>query len=136
MKFPNKIIKTPVSILILLLLSLISFLICTGNNLSNKKNKPEVLKIGNIDFKIVRDGGYIGKYNININSAEVQVFVKNGVILKIDILKHYHGPGYGADIITEDIIKKQTLEVDAVTGATKSSTVLKKAVENALMQGL
>ena len=62
--------------------------------------------------------------------------ILNGMITKIDILKHYHGPGFGADEITEEVIKKQTLEVDAVTGATKSSFVLKKAIENALEQGL
>jgi uncharacterized protein with FMN-binding domain len=131
MKFLNKIIKTQIAILIL-----ISFLTCSGNNINDNKKQPEVLKIENIDLKKVRNGEYIGKYNLSINSAEVDVFVKDGVILKIDILKHYHGPGYGADKITEEIIKKQTLKVDALTGATKSSTVLIKAIENALKQGL
>ena len=101
-----------------------------------EKKELKVLKIENIDFNKVKNGDYTGEYNININSAKVNVSVKDGLIVKIDILKHHHGPGYGAEEITEEIIKKQTIEVDAVSGATKSSTVLKKAVENALRQGL
>ncbi len=132
----NKILKKPVLISIIIHLILPAFLTCTGNKLGKEKNRPVALNIENIDFKKVRDGKYIGKYNIMINSAEVDVFVNDGVVYKIDILKHYHGPGYGADKITEEIIKKQILKIDSITGATKSSTVLIKAIENALMQGL
>ena len=36
----------------------------------------------------------------------------------------------------EKIIEEQKIDVDAVSGATNSSTVIKKAVENALKGGL
>ena len=114
---------------ILLILIIMSLFNCTGLKQNNEKRKLEVIKI---DLKKVQDGEYIGKYNVNINSARVFVSVKDGAILKIEILKHYHGPGYGADKLIKEITKKQTLEVDVITGATKSSYVLKKAVENAL----
>ena len=35
-------------------------------------------------------------------------------------------------LIVDRIIEEQKIEVDAVSGATNSSTVIKKAVENAL----
>lgn len=38
-------------------------------------------------------------------------------------------------IIISEILTKQNLEVDAVSGATNSSVVIKKAMENALMRG-
>ncbi len=120
------------AVLLLMLINL-SFFTCTGLEQNNEKRKSEVIKI---DFNSVRDGEYTGKYNVNINSARVFVSVKDGAIQKIEILKHNHGPGYEADKLTIEILKKQTLEVDCITGATKSSYVLKKAVENALKQGL
>lgn len=117
-------------------LVLVSLFACMGIKSYNDKKNLKVLKVENIDFKKVRDGEYPGKYNLYINSARVVVLVKDGILKRIDILRHYHGPGYGADRLTQEIIIKQTLEVDAVSGATKSSFVLKKAVENALKQGL
>ena len=44
----------------------------------------------------------------------------------IDVLVHTHEPDFGAYKITEGIIKKQSLDVDVVTGATKSSIVMSK----------
>jgi uncharacterized protein with FMN-binding domain len=123
-------------ILVLIFSIFINLFSCAGVKQNDENKKPEELKIENIDLKKIRDGEYIGKYNININSARVNVLVKDGAVLKIEILKHYHGPGYGADNLIEEIIKKQTLKVDAVAGATKSSTVLIKAVENALKQAM
>ncbi len=128
--------KILIAITIAIFLIFISLFTCMGIRQNTGKKELKALKIENIDFKKVGNGEYAGEYNININSARVRVFVKDGVVQKIDILKHHHGPGYGADKIPEEIIKKQTLEVDAVSGATKSSIVLKKAVENALRQGL
>ncbi len=37
--------------------------------------------------------------------------------------------------IIEQIVEQQTLQVDAVSGATNSSLVLRKAVENAVTNG-
>ena len=41
-----------------------------------------------------------------------------------------------AEAVAGAIVHQQRIGVDAVTGATISSTILKKAVENALRQGL
>jgi uncharacterized protein with FMN-binding domain len=94
------------------------------------------LKIENIDLSKVKDGEYTGKLKVFVVSSEVKVTVQNKKIIKIDIIKHMHGKGYGADKITEKIIEKQSLEVDAITGATGSSKVMLKAIENALKEGM
>ncbi|MCI8299875.1 MAG: FMN-binding protein, partial [Lachnospiraceae bacterium] len=43
-----------------------------------------------------------------------------------------NGRGSRAEVVVDRIIEEQKIEVDAVSGATNSSTVIKKAVENAL----
>jgi uncharacterized protein with FMN-binding domain len=47
-------------------------------------------------------------------------------------LEHRHERGKTAEVITDSIIDEQKIDVDAISGATNSSTVIKKAVENAL----
>ena len=59
-----------------------------------------------------------------------------GAITGIRILEHKNDRGGPAEAVVEAIVDQQRIGVDAVTGATNSSTVLKKAVENALRQGL
>jgi len=43
-----------------------------------------------------------------------------------------NGRGKPAEAVLDNIIKEQKIKVDAVSGATNSSIVLEKAVENAL----
>lgn len=64
----------------------------------------------------------------------VSVTVENGVVAKIDILKNNDTPEYfeHARLITDQIIGQQSLDVDAISGATFSSAGIKNAVANAL----
>ncbi|MGI5172802.1 flavocytochrome c [Treponema sp. OMZ 840] len=69
--------------------------------------------------------------------VEVTVTFSNSTIKKIDIGKHGETPGISdAPIkqIPEQIIKTQSLAVDAVTGATRTSNAILKAVELAAEQ--
>lgn len=65
----------------------------------------------------------------------MKVKVQNGTVTDIEILEHKNGRGGPAEIITDRIIEEQRIDVDAVSGATNSSIVIKKAVENALKAG-
>lgn len=58
--------------------------------------------------------------------------VKNGKIADIDILEHKNGRGKSAESIINKIVDEQKINVDAISSATNSSIVIKKAVENAL----
>ena len=51
----------------------------------------------------------------------------------IELLEHVNGQGSGAEIIPATVVEKQTLQIDTVSGATYSSTVILKAIENALL---
>jgi len=96
------------------------------------KEEMSTVSIGNVDLKDVNDGTYIGSYDAKIISATVSVSVKNGKITDIELLEHKYERGESAVLIIDEVLKEQSLEVDAVSGATNSSKVILKAVENAL----
>ncbi len=89
-----------------------------------------------INISDISDGVYIGEYDVNFIYAKVEVTVQNGEITNINILEHRHERGKTAEVITDRIVDEQKIDVDAISGATNSSTVIKKAVENALKNGL
>ena len=72
----------------------------------------------------------------NAEYAKVEVTVQNGEITDIIILEHRHEHGKAAETVINEIVDEQRIDVDAVSGATNSSIVIKKAVENALKSGL
>ena len=85
-----------------------------------------------IHISEIPDGVYVGEYDVDFIYAKVEVTVQNGEITNINILEHRHERGKTAEVITDSIIDEQKIDVDAISGATNSSTVIKKAVENAL----
>lgn len=92
--------------------------------------------IQEVNLSRVADGTYTGEYDVGFVYAKVEVTVAGGAITDVRILEHKNGRGGPAEAVTGAIVDQQRIGVDAVTGATNSSTVLKKAVENALRQGL
>ena len=86
----------------------------------------------NINISNVPNGVYVGEYDVDFIYAKVEVTVQNGVITNIDILEHKNGRGKHAEVVVDKIMEEQKIDVDAVSGATNSSVVIKKAVENAL----
>jgi uncharacterized protein with FMN-binding domain len=89
-----------------------------------------------IDVGQVADGVYTGRSETDMVKVEVSVTVSGGVISDIEILKHECGKGHPADIIVNDMITNNAPDVDAVSGATMSSEVIKDAVRNALRSGI
>ena len=88
----------------------------------------------NLDIINVPDGVYVGEYDVGFVYAKVEVTVQNGVITNIDILEHKNGRGSRAEVVVDRIIEEQKIDVDAISRATNSSIVIKKAVENALTE--
>ena len=85
-----------------------------------------------INISDIPDGVYVGEYDVDFIYAKVEVTVQNGEITNINILEYRHERGKTAEVITDSIVDEQKIDVDAISGATNSSTVIKKAVENAL----
>ena len=129
-----RISKKKIISFIVLLLLLIG-LICGAVYLKKVADYKRVVgetTFGEIDIADVSDGIYIGEYDVNFIYAKVEVTVEDGEIVSINILEHRHERGKAAETVIEKIIEEQKIDVDAVSGATNSSTVIKKAVENAL----
>lgn len=101
-------------------------------NVRDYKQAVREINIDEIDISDISDGVYTGECNVNFIYAKVEVTIQNGEIANINILEHKNERGKGAESITDKIIKEQKIDVDTISGATNSSIVIKKAVENAL----
>jgi uncharacterized protein with FMN-binding domain len=105
-------------------------------NFNKMAREMSAMTFEGIDISKVRDGTYRGACKLVPVTAVVRVRVEGGRVTGIDVLRHMHGPGYGADAFARRVVEAQSLEVDAVSGASGSSKAMKKAIENALRKGL
>jgi uncharacterized protein with FMN-binding domain len=92
----------------------------------------KTLVISGVDLGQVPDGVHAGACDLGAVVAEVRVTVRDHVITAIDLVKHVNGRGGAASAIPGKVVQAQSLEVDVITGATYSSKVILKAIENAL----
>jgi uncharacterized protein with FMN-binding domain len=107
--------------------------VCAGcRNLDEIK----ALQIEDIPFTTVKDGVYQGFQDNWMVTAKVEVTMSSGTMTDARLLEHHHGPNHGADAILGRVLEKQSLVVDAVSGASYSSKVVLKALELALRKGL
>lgn len=90
------------------------------------------LSISDVNLSMVGDGVYTGSYDAILVSAKVRVTVKNHRIEGIELVEHNNGRGKPAEVIPDKVLAAQSLEVDVISGATSSSKVILKAIENAL----
>ena len=105
-------------------------------SISDYKAKVNALDFANIDLSKVADGVYDGSCETGVVNATVQVTVRDHVITDISLVRHDNGRGASAEAVLQQMLRSQTTDVDAVSGATCSSKVIRKAVENALTKGL
>lgn len=112
-------------------------LICLAvylKSVSDYKQAVSDITFQTIDVTNIANGAYVGECNVGFIYAKVEVTVQEGKITNIEILEHKHERGQTAEVVIDNIVAEQKIEVDAISGATNSSTVIKKAVENALTQ--
>ena len=121
--------------IMIILVVVILLVVCVkvGADFLTKRTLKKV-KINEVPISQVADGEYVGEAQIKPVSAKVNVQVENGKITDIEIKDHMTGLGKNGDKIIDQIINKQSLDVDAISGATQSSVTITKAVENALTQ--
>ncbi len=84
------------------------------------------------DFSSLPDGVYRGSYDGGLVKATVDVSMAGGRIEGVTIVSHRCGKGKPAEAIVNDVVKAQSLDVDVVSGASRSSKVILKAIEVAL----
>lgn len=111
-----------------------------------ERQELQTLTIGTVDFTKLRDGIYVGKYEGakgDARNAAVEVTISGGEITEIKILKgaldKNGNPaeltgGMTMDDLFQRVIESESLQVDAISGATLTSKAHLKAMENALEQ--
>lgn len=123
------------AIVLVIILVLVGLFVLVGtavrNNIVKLANKTVV---SDLELASVEDGIYKGEFSLLPVRAVVQVSVEDHQIQEIKILEHQNGLGEKAETIIDRVIEKQGLDVDVVSGATVSSKVMLKAIENALVK--
>lgn len=84
----------------------------------------------------VMDGSYIQEFQSGPIKVKIKVTAKGHQITECILLKHRSGRGKPAEAIVDSVMREQSLDVDAISGATLSSTVILKTIQLALEQGI
>ena len=120
---------TVVIIICIVLAALIILIFLMNMGMKDVKN----LTISDIDLSKIADGEYEGSLNKGRWTNTVRITVKDHKIEKIDVIKDMMAKS--DDIrkkIENSVIEKQSLQIDAVSGATLHTKAYLKAIENAL----
>ena len=116
-------------ILVIIVLGSIAF-----NRINKNLQSLEENRISMIDLASLEDGVYLGSYAAFPVKVKVEVLLKDHKIEDIKILEHVNGKGKPAEDIVKAMIEKQTIDVDVIAGASYSSRVIQKAIEEALLK--
>ncbi|MFT8212330.1 MAG: FMN-binding protein [Symbiopectobacterium sp.] len=97
-----------------------------------------LLFVASAGVQTYKDGTYTGKAQGKEGEIEVSVNISAGKIANVEVVKHEDTEALMLgviDNIVPEIVEKQTTEgIDAVTGATMSSTGVLEAAKQALEQ--
>ncbi|MFW5649016.1 MAG: FMN-binding protein [Natronincolaceae bacterium] len=123
------------AIVLVIILVLVGLFVLVGTAVRNNIVKlADKTVVSDLELASVEDGIYKGEFSLLPVRAVVQVSVEDHQIQEIKILEHQNGLGEKAETIIDRVIEKQGLDVDVVSGATVSSKVMLKAIENALVK--
>lgn len=100
--------------------------------LENNLTELAGMALTEIDLTKISDGVYSGSYKVFQVAAQVRVTVAGHRITGIELVEHKNGRGAAAEVIPALVTEAQSLQVEAVSGATYSSKVILKAIEAAL----
>lgn len=110
------------------------FLIGYVKEIKDYKEAVAGFTYAQIDLKAIPDGSYTGECDVGILYAKVAVKVRDGRMEGIELLEHRNERGAAASGMVGRILGEQRVDVEEVSGATNSSRVIKKAVEDALLR--
>ena len=99
---------------------------------SDYKHAVQAIRVTEPNLTTIKDGEYTGEHDVGFIRAKVKVEVKDHRFRAINLIEHANDRGGKADRLPQDMLAQQKVTVDAISGATNSSKVIQKAVENAL----
>lgn len=94
--------------------------------------RPQKLEISTVDLDTASDGEYVGVCQNKILFAVVKVKIQDHKITDVEVIEHKESYMEQARQIAKRVCDEQSLNVDAISGATLTSDTVKKAIENAL----
>lgn len=134
MKKKKKGILIVAASLVILCIAVIVIMLGAMNKMSREVLDNQINT--DINMEQVADGIYTGSSDGGLVKVEVEVEVKEHKIVNINLLKHECGKGKPAESMLEEMVKKNTDDVDYVSGATASSQTIRNAVNKALQNGM
>ncbi|MBU0997258.1 MAG: FMN-binding protein [Firmicutes bacterium] len=117
------------------LIIFVSIGVIVVSNIQNNLDDLVQTELEELDLTSIPDGTYYGEYTAFPVSVEVSVHVSMHEIVSIQILQHDNGQGSPAEAIVETVIDHQSIQVDAIAGATYSSFCILLAIQDALDLG-
>lgn len=123
------------TVLVVLAVIAVLVIIAVGAMQRLESNMEELreLTFEKIDLSSMEDGNYTGSFSSFPVAAEVQVTIEEQAITKVELLEHSHGMGEDAEVLPAIVEEARNLDVDVISGATYSSIVILKAIEDALI---
>ena len=128
----KKVIRIAVIFLCIVFIGVVGFKTWSAKLVKEARELEDVF----IDLSKVEVGTYEGHSELGPVIVDVKVTVKKGKINEIEIVNHQNGLGQSANVIIDEMVDKNTYDVDAVSGATVSSEIIMNAVNNALQKGV
>lgn len=128
----KKVIRIAVIFLCIVFIGVVGFKTWSAKLVKEARELEDIF----IDLSKVDDGTYEGHSELGPVIVDVKVTVKKGKIEEIEIVNHQNGLGQSANVIVDEMVDKNTYDVDAVSGATVSSEIIMNAVNNALQKGV
>jgi len=102
------------------------------NRVKNYQDKVDKIVIEDVDLKQIEDGKYYGEFDADMVAAKVEVEIKDNAIKDIKLIEHKTDRGVRAEVIPQKVVEAQSLKVDTISGATNSSKIILKSIQNAL----
>jgi uncharacterized protein with FMN-binding domain len=100
------------------------------------EGSPDEVDLEMPELSSVSDGVYQATASVPPVIARVEITVSSGRITDFRIRRHLTGQGRTAEILADRVVQQQTIQLDAVSGATYSSKAILKAGEKALRRGI
>ncbi len=125
--------KKPLIIFLLFSTVAIVFTALVGMVIFPGFQEKREMEIKDVNISRIPDGTFYGRSETIMAAAKVVVTVEDGQVTGINLVEHAHSNGEVAELVLDRVIEEQCLQVDVVSGATYSSLVLLKAVEDALI---
>ncbi len=123
--------KILLGLIVLLLVLAAGAMVVMGSQV----RQMEKLDFSAADPAAMADGRYRGHAGALLVKADVEVTIRAGRIARVDIARHDNGMGAPAEAVAQAMVALNTVDVDAVAGATASSLVIKAAALNAMNGG-